>query len=124
KPVLAVDDKELGLRLGQLADPVGTTGCLEAQFFRGKQQYRSRDRWLGDRRLIEILELAHLGPGQGSLEGAVGALDFGYELSDLVFMGDARRSDLLAFARSEEHTSELQSRVDLVCRLLLEKKKV
>src|SRR5437868_11493504 len=26
-------------------------------------------------------------------------------------------------ARSEEHTSELQSRFDLVCRLLLEKKK-
>src|SRR5207247_11353169 len=30
----------------------------------------------------------------------------------------AQRSQL----RSEEHTSELQSRVDLVCRLLLEKK--
>src|SRR6267378_5351449 len=31
---------------------------------------------------------------------------------------------LLCFARrSEEHTSELQSRRDLVCRLLLEKKK-
>src|SRR6266536_6629473 len=29
-----------------------------------------------------------------------------------------------AFGRSEEHTSELQSRVDLVCRLLLEKKKM
>src|SRR5690349_24252505 len=29
----------------------------------------------------------------------------------------------LAPARSEEHTSELQSRRDLVCRLLLEKKK-
>src|SRR5690242_21493316 len=28
-----------------------------------------------------------------------------------------------AFARSEEHTSELQSHVNLVCRLLLEKKK-
>src|SRR5207249_12261750 len=27
------------------------------------------------------------------------------------------------FPRSEEHTSELQSRFDLVCRLLLEKKK-
>src|SRR5438874_6215715 len=27
------------------------------------------------------------------------------------------------FVRSEEHTSELQSRRDLVCRLLLEKKK-
>src|SRR5699024_12706622 len=29
---------------------------------------------------------------------------------------------LLAMVRSEEHTSELQSRFDLVCRLLLEKK--
>src|SRR5438132_6293658 len=29
----------------------------------------------------------------------------------------------LALARSEEHTSELQSHSDLVCRLLLEKKK-
>src|SRR5690349_25002705 len=29
----------------------------------------------------------------------------------------------LAVPRSEEHTSELQSRRDLVCRLLLEKKK-
>src|SRR5438874_3779880 len=28
------------------------------------------------------------------------------------------------FLRSEEHTSELQSRRDLVCRLLLEKKKI
>src|SRR5438105_6971008 len=31
--------------------------------------------------------------------------------------------DLARPHRSEEHTSELQSRVDLVCRLLLEKKK-
>src|SRR5438105_12385990 len=30
--------------------------------------------------------------------------------------------DPLLETRSEEHTSELQSRVDLVCRLLLEKK--
>src|SRR5690349_24055947 len=30
---------------------------------------------------------------------------------------------ILAGKRSEEHTSELQSRRDLVCRLLLEKKK-
>src|SRR2546428_10254977 len=34
-----------------------------------------------------------------------------------------RRAVLLAAWRSEEHTSELQSRSDLVCRLLLEKKK-
>src|SRR5699024_11302743 len=30
---------------------------------------------------------------------------------------------VLGLVRSEEHTSELQSRFDLVCRLLLEKKK-
>src|SRR5699024_12708613 len=35
------------------------------------------------------------------------------------FMGFALSLDI----RSEEHTSELQSRFDLVCRLLLEKKK-
>src|SRR5699024_11764268 len=34
-----------------------------------------------------------------------------------------RRSDNVEIKRSEEHTSELQSRFDLVCRLLLEKKK-
>src|SRR2546430_11736925 len=32
-------------------------------------------------------------------------------------------TSLLAFLRSEEHTSELQSQSNLVCRLLLEKKK-
>src|SRR5439155_13874876 len=98
KPVLAVDNEKLGLRLRQLADPVGAPRCLEAQFFRGKQQHRSRYRRLGDRRLIEVLELAHLGTGKGSLEGAVGALDFCDELGDLVVLGDARRGDLLAFA--------------------------
>src|SRR5215207_10297959 len=34
-----------------------------------------------------------------------------------------RRSSAEGSSRSEEHTSELQSRVDLVCRLLLEKTK-
>src|SRR2546428_7921285 len=40
--------------------------------------------------------------------------------------GDARSGPGQSFgdsSRSEEHTSELQSRSDLVCRLLLEKKK-
>src|SRR5436190_18707642 len=39
------------------------------------------------------------------------------ERCDLIF-------DLRQRARSEEHTSELQSHSDLVCRLLLEKKKI
>src|SRR5699024_12374610 len=32
-------------------------------------------------------------------------------------------NNVYSYLRSEEHTSELQSRFDLVCRLLLEKKK-
>src|SRR5690554_7670884 len=36
----------------------------------------------------------------------------------------SRLSDCCAHLRSEEHTSELQSRPHLVCRLLLEKKKM
>ena len=37
---------------------------------------------------------------------------------------DVAQAELTLIARSEEHTSELQSRFDLVCRLLLEKKKI
>src|SRR2546429_5105668 len=37
--------------------------------------------------------------------------------------GDRDDERLIAEVRSEEHTSELQSRLHLVCRLLLEKKK-
>src|SRR5438874_3181421 len=40
-------------------------------------------------------------------------------LKSILFTNRAR----LRLMRSEEHTSELQSRRDLVCRLLLEKKK-
>src|SRR2546429_7171014 len=35
----------------------------------------------------------------------------------------AKIAEILDLTRSEEHTSELQSRLHLVCRLLLEKKK-
>src|SRR5438067_8122551 len=37
--------------------------------------------------------------------------------------GNPKVNQLELITRSEEHTSELQSRFDLVCRLLLEKKK-
>src|SRR2546422_4195518 len=37
--------------------------------------------------------------------------------------GDVTQQVFLKLMRSEEHTSELQSRLHLVCRLLLEKKK-
>src|SRR2546422_3680789 len=41
----------------------------------------------------------------------------------LAFVGPAVASVAALRIRSEEHTSELQSRLHLVCRLLLEKKK-
>src|SRR5690348_18063751 len=44
-------------------------------------------------------------------------------LAAAVFALYARRYPMQDFYRSEEHTSELQSPVHLVCRLLLEKKK-
>src|SRR2546422_8263630 len=53
------------------------------------------------------------GPQQGS-----GALSAGAIRGRAGAAHPARRGD-----RSEEHTSELQSRLHLVCRLLLEKKK-
>src|SRR5438034_7899191 len=41
----------------------------------------------------------------------------------IVRAGVAGISNLIAVGRSEEHTSELQSHSDLVCRLLVENKK-
>src|SRR5260370_30019889 len=55
--------------------------------------------------------------------------DVGRELADLLDVGALRSADarpvekIRELARSEEHTSELQSHLNLVCRLLLEKKK-
>src|SRR5699024_12443655 len=46
-----------------------------------------------------------------------------YRVTDPRIGGQAQAGQELQFPdRSEEHTSELQSRFDLVCRLLLEKK--
>src|SRR5216683_1770923 len=56
--------------------------------------------------------------------GIVGLVDHSHRGDSLGRRGAGiRRRLLLDPARSEEHTSELQSRSDLVCRLLLEKKK-
>src|SRR5207249_11427688 len=61
-------------------------------------------RWRGTSRAIR--------PSNGRREAGKGKRERNPEARD------ARQQ-----ARSEEHTSELQSRFDLVCRLLLEKKK-
>src|SRR2546421_5677470 len=54
---------------------------------------------------------------------AIRCADDKYFIAHLDFIRVAELSDEVFVVRSEEHTSELQSRSDLVCRLLLEKKK-
>src|SRR5699024_11239234 len=49
--------------------------------------------------------------------------DFGDEDGVKAAELESKFAELDGWNRSEEHTSELQSRFDLVCRLLLEKKK-
>src|SRR3989449_2134765 len=78
-----------------------------------------------------LLSLAVPGAGQLAAHQDRGAVYLAVELYTLARVlqlnhdgntaGDRFRD--LAFDRSEEHTSELQSRLHLVCRLLLEKKK-
>src|SRR5438034_8101602 len=66
----------------------------------------------------------HQGAGTGCPGQAEGAAPDPFE--DGPVSGPANADDLLRPVgkdRSEEHTSELQSHSDLVCRLLLEKKK-
>src|SRR5690348_17999821 len=58
-------------------------------------------------------------PTQGMRQGN----DVGTQYRSIILTADdAQRDAALASKRSEEHTSELQSPVHLVCRLLLEKK--
>src|SRR5260370_19779075 len=63
------------------------------------------------------VEVVHL--GRGPHQPRIGGAGF---LIATALLAEHRRL-LLRLARSEEHTSELQSHLTLVCRLLLEKKK-
>src|SRR5438876_8788563 len=72
--------------------------------------------------LSEVTGLATANrPGRARL-GTVGQAAAGVELR-LADDGEVLVRGGIVMARSEEHTSELQSPVHLVCRLLLEKKK-
>src|SRR3712207_7809245 len=69
------------------------------------------------------IAFAPLVPSNLLLAGAVVAALVGLLLLITRSRGAVVRTLALGFLRSEEHTSELQSRQYLVCRLLLEKKK-
>src|SRR2546422_3778762 len=57
------------------------------------------------------------------IAGSAGALTVGDDLGDRIDGHAWQANTIRGVTRSEEHTSELQSRLHLVCRLLLEKKK-
>src|SRR3712207_7043851 len=63
------------------------------------------------------------GEGDVTAEGVAGLLDGLGDEVEGVAVARQRGGEAALVARSEEHTSELQSRQYLVCRLLLEKKK-
>src|SRR5687768_16629684 len=76
-------------------------------------------------RIERLLDSRRLGPGSYRSIGHDGLpLDVDV-LAVHAYMSELRLSYALIdpVSRSEEHTSELQSRLHLVCRLLLEKKK-
>src|SRR5437868_8608322 len=70
---------------------------------------------------IYTLSLHDALPICGDIADALDGLADRLDRADRLFGRKLHVTDLAG--RSEEHTSELQSRFDLVCRLLLEKKK-
>src|SRR5690606_39617087 len=66
--------------------------------------------------IMQFQEAEPLGKGTGEVMAGFGAGYYPGSLED-------NNYGFPLMARSEEHTSELQSRENLVCRLLLEKKK-
>src|SRR5690606_41790660 len=71
--------------------------------------------------LEDALNVIEAEQASGRLEGVVVALG---GQTPLKLAGALPPQLVLGTSRSEEHTSELQSREKLVCRLLLEKKKI
>src|SRR5207249_3749015 len=80
--------------------------------------------YLVDKQIKQILETV---PDVGAVimsGGRTRAVQVAVDIDRLRARGLTVEDVRTALARSEEHTSELQSRFDLVCRLLLEKKKI
>src|SRR5699024_11441350 len=99
--VVAVDDRHVGA--GQAA---GQMGGLH----------------LDDLKVFGVGGDVLLGGGQAGVGGQLDQALGGQQLQGAGLVGGIVGNKDLRAIRSEEHTSELQSRFDLVCRLLLEKK--
>src|SRR5690606_41670244 len=85
--------------------------------FRSKATVVATDNWDADP-TVTLVSVTSNEPDNGE--------DDGDTVNDIVIVGDTTfelRAERSGEGRSEEHTSELQSRENLVCRLLLAKKK-
>src|SRR2546422_4140930 len=74
------------------------------------------------RSLVQFIASATGGRGGGRPHFASGSIGDPAKISSMATLVDMMKA-FMEKKRSEEHTSELQSRLHLVCRLLLEKKK-
>src|SRR5438034_2117044 len=93
----------------------------------GYNRTRGKARWLADAglRLVDSpREVAAQAEIVFTMVTDTPALDAVCRGSDGILAGLRRDAVHVEMSRSEEHTSELQSHSDLVCRLLLEKKKL
>src|SRR5205807_6583515 len=96
---------------------------------RGIDPYRKYERWFHPLRFVSLVPLSHVF-GQfmalfvPPLLGATVVFENSTNPAEILRTIKRERATLLiAEKRSEEHTSELQSPCNIVCRLLLEKKK-
>src|SRR5207237_4150038 len=103
------------IHVGQEPDPA--TGAIVAPIYQTSTYVNEE---LGKNKGYDYARTSH--PNRKALERTVAKLEGGH--SAYVFTsGMAGIDAVFRLLRSEEHTSELQSHLNLVCRLLLEKKK-
>src|SRR5260370_20651034 len=110
-------EREVSLRSGMAcADALERTGYRVARVDVG----RDIATVLTNLKPDVALNVLHGRPGEdGTIQGVLEILGIPYSHSGVLASALAMQKD----RRSEEHTSELQSHLNLVCRLLLEKKK-
>src|SRR2546430_5681385 len=100
-------------------------------FFSSRRRHTRFDcDWSSDVCSSDLLQIDRLSPFQPRGTDVAVILDLMIHDLDLVLelvrapVTDVRATGVAILTRSEEHTSELQSQSNLVCRLLLEKKKI
>src|SRR3989449_6149498 len=105
------------------ADTAGVTVIERLEEFAGRCARVRLVRNLGDDLYLSVLAAADAMVGNSS-SGLIEAPSFALPVVNVGRRQQGRlRGANVIDVRSEEHTSELQSRLHLVCRLLLEKKK-